>query len=275
LQLLVHQTEAFANDPLNVLAKEKHFVVKNFHRTLVNQARSTFNDAKIQSERWLQGVVLPLEIQMKDHKAQLQSRLDSLAKINEKTTSINEQMAMLRAAEQDLKRQREMIDGLITRVAEYGAHPVLSETPPIHRPEQDVPVDFMQTARVPVFKPTPAAGPEGADRGCRPRAGGAPNHRRPSSMTTSSRSSTRRKRPSPRLRWTTRSGCTLPSTRNASPTPSARSRSRRSIPTTAPTTPEDSRRGQPRLAFPGAETTQRLDLSIQRLQEAKRLLQKQ
>jgi hypothetical protein len=156
LQLLVHQTEQFANDPVNVLAKEKHFVVKNFYRTLVISARSTFNDAKIQSDRWLQGVVLPLEIQMKDHKAQLQSRLDSLAKINEKTTSINEQMAMLKAAEQDLKRQRDMIDGLIMRVKEHGSHPVLAESPPAVRPAQDeVPVDFMKTSRLVV--PTPAA----------------------------------------------------------------------------------------------------------------------
>src|SRR6185369_7358725 len=168
LQLLALQTEQFANDPVNVLAKEKHFVVKNFYKTLVNQARATFNDAKIQSERWLQGVVLPLEIQMKDHKAQLQSRLDSLAKINEKTTSINEQMAMLKAAEQDLKRQRDMIDGLIMRVKEHGSHPVLAESPPAVRPAQDeMPVDFMKTSRIAVpvtaermaQRPMPAAQP--------------------------------------------------------------------------------------------------------------------
>src|SRR5258705_2202736 len=92
---------------------------------LVNGERSTFNAAKIQSERWMQAVVLPLEIQMKDHKAELQGRLDSLAKINEKTTGINEQMAMLRAAEQDLKRQREMIEGLIGRVSQHEQHAVL------------------------------------------------------------------------------------------------------------------------------------------------------
>jgi hypothetical protein len=151
LQLLVLQTEKFANDPLNIIAKEKHFVVKNFYKTLVLSARATFNDAKIQSDRWLQGVVLPLEIQMKDHKAQLQSRLDSLAKINEKTTSINEQMAMLRAAEQDLKRQREMIDRLIIKVKEHGSHPVLAESPPAARPSQEeVPVEFLKTTRAPI-----------------------------------------------------------------------------------------------------------------------------
>ena len=67
--------------------------------------------------------MLPLEVQIKDHKAQLQSRLDNLAKINEKTTSINEQMALLKAAEADLKKQRDMIEGPDrARLGAGGAH---------------------------------------------------------------------------------------------------------------------------------------------------------
>src|SRR5205085_7654470 len=69
LQLLVMQTEAFVKDPVNVVVKEKHFVVKNFYATLVKEARRNFGDAKSQAERWIQAVVLPLELQIKDHKA--------------------------------------------------------------------------------------------------------------------------------------------------------------------------------------------------------------
>ena len=87
LKLLVVDTDQFAKDPLNVIATEKHFLVKKFYRTLVNQARSIFMDAKVQSERWIQAVTMPLETQIKDHKQLLQSRLDNLAKINEKTTT--------------------------------------------------------------------------------------------------------------------------------------------------------------------------------------------
>jgi hypothetical protein len=95
--------------------------VRKFYNTLVKQARATFLDARTQSERWMQAVVLPLEVQMKDHKAALQTRLDSLSKINEKTTSINEQMALLRKAEADLRSQRNMIESLIARVSAYEA----------------------------------------------------------------------------------------------------------------------------------------------------------
>ncbi|HEX7557633.1 MAG TPA: hypothetical protein VF386_00475, partial [Usitatibacter sp.] len=167
LQLLVMQTEAFVKDPVNVVVKEKHFVVKNFYATLVKEARRNFGDAKTQTERWVQAVVLPLEVQIKDHKAQLQSRLDNLAKINEKTTSINEQMALLKGSEAELRKQREMIEGLIQRVSQHEARASLAESPaPLGTPEKAVPVELMQTTRMATFdtprpapKPAPAAAP--------------------------------------------------------------------------------------------------------------------
>jgi len=165
LQLLVMQTEQFVKDPVNVVVKEKHFVVKNFYSTLVSEARRNFGDAKTQCERWIQAVVLPLEVQIKDHKAQLQSRLDNLAKINEKTTSINEQMAIVKAAEGELKKQRDMIEGLITRVSQHEAHTNFVESPaPIGTPDQNVPVELMQTTKMATFdmpraKAAPAAAP--------------------------------------------------------------------------------------------------------------------
>jgi Dynamin family len=263
LQLLALQTEQFANDPVNVLAKEKHFVVKNFYKTLVNQARATFNDAKIQSERWLQGVVLPLEIQMKDHKAQLQSRLDSLAKINEKTTSINEQMAMLSAAEQDLKHQREMIETLITRVAEFGEHPVLAETPPVHRPEQDVPVDFMQTARI-AIDPHAAAAPASRPAADAPLVAdeafaflGHPAQPEPDAEATVSEPRAATPVETQRLVDPDRTQQIAPLDPNYRPEPQAPA--------------EEANPG----TVTGSESTQRLDRAIQRLQEAKKLLQRQ
>jgi len=159
LQLLVMQTEQFVKDPVNVVVKEKHFVVKNFYATLVKEARRNFADAKTQAERWIQAVVLPLEVQIKDHKAQLQSRLDNLAKINEKTGSINEQMAMLKATAIDLAKQREMIESLIGRVSEYesvsdavAARAAAAAAPPPRAP-QAVPQEHLETTRTHGSKP--------------------------------------------------------------------------------------------------------------------------
>jgi hypothetical protein len=160
LKLLVHETESFAKDPINV-AHYKGPLVKKFYATLVTQARATFLDAKSQTERWLQAVTLPLEVQIKDHKAQLQSRLDNLSKINEKTTSINQEMAILKTAEADLKKQREMIDSLIMRVSQHEARALLqADIPPATRPEQNVPIELMQTTKLSTFDaPKPAPRP--------------------------------------------------------------------------------------------------------------------
>jgi hypothetical protein len=158
LQLLVHQTEAFVKDPLNVFGKEKHFVVKNFYATLVKAARGSYMDAKNQSERWAQAVVLPLEVQIKDHKAQLQSRLDNLAKINEKTGSINEQMKLVKAVEADLRKQRDMIEGLIQRVSEHEATSSLGDSgiiPP--RDPGEPPEELLRTTKFNVNEMSAAA----------------------------------------------------------------------------------------------------------------------
>jgi len=160
LKLLVHETEAFARDPVNV-AHYKGPLVKKFYTTLVKQAKAAFTDAKNQTERWIQAVTLPLEVQMKDHKAQLQSRLDNLAKINEKTTTINEQMALLRTTEGELRKQREMIDGLIVRVSHHEARATLEPElpPPVARPELTEPVEFFRTTKMQAVPAKPAPKP--------------------------------------------------------------------------------------------------------------------
>jgi hypothetical protein len=149
LQLLVMQTNEFVKNPVNVFGKEKHFVVKNFYNTLVKEAKRNFTDAKSQTERWVQAVVLPLEVQMKDHKNTLQSRLDNLAKINEKTSSINEQMAKVKAVEKDLQNQRDMIEGLISKVGEFAATAPGTDTAtksPVAK-AGETPVELMKTTK--------------------------------------------------------------------------------------------------------------------------------
>jgi hypothetical protein len=152
LKLLVAETEAFSRDPINV-ANYKSFFVKKFYASLVAQARAIFNDARSQSERWVQAVTMPLETQMKDHKQQLQSRLDNLSKINEKSTGINEQLAELKAVAEALQRQREMIEGLLARVtreeAAVAASPAAST--PSERTVPTTPPELMETTKLSVF----------------------------------------------------------------------------------------------------------------------------
>ena len=148
LRLLVAETDQFSRDPVNV-ANYKSFFVKKFHASLVAQARSLFTDARNQGERWVQAVTLPLEIQMKDHKQLLQSRLDNLSKINEKSTGINEHLAELKAVAEALQKQRDMIDGLVQRVSrgEAAAAPAAVE-----KTASMTPPELMETTRLSVFE---------------------------------------------------------------------------------------------------------------------------
>jgi hypothetical protein len=98
-------------------------------------------------------VTLPLETQMKDHKNQLQGRLDNLSKINEKSTNIGEQLAELKAVAESLAKQREMIDGLLARVSrdEAVAAAVARAPSEAERTEPTTPPELMETMKLSVF----------------------------------------------------------------------------------------------------------------------------
>ncbi len=152
LKLLVAETDEFSRDPINV-ANYKSFFVKKFHASLIAQARGLFNDARSQTERWVQSVTLPLETQMKDHKQQLQARLDNLSKINEKSTNINEQLAELKAVGDALLKQREMIEGLLQRVSREEAVATAAPAPgPEERTAPMMPPELMETTKLSVFE---------------------------------------------------------------------------------------------------------------------------
>ena len=152
LKLLVAETDEFSRDPINV-ANYKSFFVKKFHASLIAQARSLFNDARSQSERWVQSVTLPLETQMRDHKQLLQSRLDNLSKINEKSTGISEQLAELKAVAESLQKQREMIEGLLQRVSRSEAAPAPAPAPgPAEKTAPMMPPELMETTKLSVFE---------------------------------------------------------------------------------------------------------------------------
>ena len=115
LQLLARETESFCRDPINVMT-EKHFLIRKFYDSLVSEARRMFIQSGDECDRWMRSVTTPLENQLRDHKAQLQQRLDSLTKINQNTGSIQERLDNLKVEQTELFKQREMITRLLSRV---------------------------------------------------------------------------------------------------------------------------------------------------------------
>jgi hypothetical protein len=87
-------------------------------------------------------------------------------------------MAILKAAEADLKKQREMIEGLITRVMQYESRAEAPESPvPLGTPEEAVPVDLLKTGGMKAFdasRPDSVAAPVSTASTAKPAAKPAP-----------------------------------------------------------------------------------------------------
>jgi hypothetical protein len=115
LRLLAKETESFCRDPINVMT-EKRFLIRKFYDSLVSEARKLFIQSGDECDRWMRAVTLPLENQLREHKTQLQQRLDSLTKINQNSGSIQERLENLKTEQRELFRQRELINRLLSRV---------------------------------------------------------------------------------------------------------------------------------------------------------------
>ncbi len=148
LTLLINETEQFCKDPINIVMTEKRFMVRKFWRQLVEESRAIFNQARVNTERWLTAVPLPLETQIRDHKAQLEARVASLQKINERGSTINEEVAKLNAQLLEVQRQITLISGLVKQVRDVGSSPEArakaDAQPMIPKPQ----IEYLETVRV-------------------------------------------------------------------------------------------------------------------------------
>ncbi|MGB8339622.1 MAG: dynamin family protein [Burkholderiales bacterium] len=111
LRLLEQDTDVFCRDPVNI-ATPKNYLVKKFYASLAEEARKIFNTARSEVEQWSKVVPLPLETQIRDYKAQIQSRLENLTRINENSASMKQRLDKLKAEQGELAVQFQMIERL-------------------------------------------------------------------------------------------------------------------------------------------------------------------
>jgi Dynamin family len=111
LRLLQQDTDVFCRDPVNI-ATPKNYLIKKFYASLVEEAHKIFNVACQEVEQWSKIVPLPLETQIRDHKAQIQSRLESLSRITENTASMKQRIDALKAEQGELAQQFQMVERL-------------------------------------------------------------------------------------------------------------------------------------------------------------------
>ena len=111
LDELLSSTQEFCSDPLNIML-EKRFMVKKFYIALVTQARTLFQQVRIESETWLRLTLDPIVVRITEHKAQLEHRLENLNKVHVNLGSIQERTVALSRDMVKIKAQLEQIEAI-------------------------------------------------------------------------------------------------------------------------------------------------------------------
>ncbi len=104
MKRLYHDAEAFRNSPVTTMT-EQSFVIKKFFISLASHARNIFFKGHNDAEHWGKAVLLPLVKQIKEHKEQMEKRLENLRKINESRDTLQSRIDELEKALAVVDRQ--------------------------------------------------------------------------------------------------------------------------------------------------------------------------
>ncbi len=112
LEQIFAEGEAFRLSAKTTMT-EQSLVIHKLYSTLIAKARNVLRQAHADAIAWSNGVLTPLMHQIKDHKKQIESRMQLLRKINESKGSVAEKIALLEAEIEPLRRQRDELAMMI------------------------------------------------------------------------------------------------------------------------------------------------------------------
>ena len=105
LEQVFEEGEAFRMSAKTTMT-EQSVVINRLYSTLIAKARNILRKAHEDATAWSGSVLTPLMHQIKDHKKQIENRLQMLKKMNDSKGTVAENIAMLEAEIEPLKRQR-------------------------------------------------------------------------------------------------------------------------------------------------------------------------
>ncbi|MCX7101491.1 MAG: dynamin family protein [Methylobacter sp.] len=112
LEQIFEEGEAFRSSAKTTMS-EQSIVINKLYSTLIAKARNILRQAHADAITWSNGVLTPLMHQIKDHKKQIEGRLQMLRKINESKGTLIENIASLEAELEPLKLQRDELSAII------------------------------------------------------------------------------------------------------------------------------------------------------------------
>jgi len=104
MERLYHEADAYRKSPVTTMT-EQSFVIKKFFISMVSHARNSFFNAHQEAEAWGKAAMAPLVGRIKEHKDQMEKRLESLRKINESRDTLQSRVAELERSAEVLNTQ--------------------------------------------------------------------------------------------------------------------------------------------------------------------------
>jgi len=86
------------NTLFKMLTVGQHQLTARFFETLASKVVQVFELANSETEAWLKALISPMETQVREHKAQLKRRLESVSRIHAATETLDERIAELEAS---------------------------------------------------------------------------------------------------------------------------------------------------------------------------------
>lgn len=112
MERLYHEADAYRNSPVTTMT-EQTFVIKKFFISMVSHARNTFFNAHQEAESWGKAAMAPLVARIREHKDQMEKRLESLRKINESRDTLHARVAELERSTTQLDTQLAQLNGFM------------------------------------------------------------------------------------------------------------------------------------------------------------------
>ncbi|GMR19834.1 MAG: dynamin-like GTPase family protein [Gammaproteobacteria bacterium] len=118
LARLHREAEAFRNSAYMVIT-EQHFVIKRFFITMVSHARNVFSQCNDDVRVWGKAIMVPVVIQIQEHKAAIDRRAENLKKISEQQSSLAERIKELKTLKKEYQNQLKTTQYIRSRINQH------------------------------------------------------------------------------------------------------------------------------------------------------------
>ncbi|HRK56850.1 MAG TPA: dynamin family protein [Burkholderiaceae bacterium] len=117
-----------------VLTRDKWALIERFFNTVVSKSREIFAAAQRDAEAWSRSLLPPIELQVRDQRAQLRKRAESVQRVRDAQESLEDRIAMLEDALQEVQARlaelKTLGDQIEQLAARENADPSTAAAPP-------------------------------------------------------------------------------------------------------------------------------------------------